>query len=70
MIRRLLYVSCDGCGRPAGTADDMEETAEAARSSAAALGFVRTPGSPKRDLCSTCNKSSGVTAPYPAGGES
>jgi hypothetical protein len=56
MISKLLYVSCDECGVPAGTADTMAETAPGARLMARGWGFVRRKINDRwRDLCPECS---------------
>lgn len=52
-LRRLVYVVCDRCGRPAGTDEAMGDTASEARQNAKALGFQADPSDPE-DLCPDC----------------
>ena len=55
MIRRLLYVACDDCGVPAGTADHMTETTRGARLMASSFGFKRVRVEGKfQDRCPKC----------------
>jgi len=50
-LSRLLFVTCDRCGRPAGTDEDMQDTGVAARRAARRLGFTIHDGC---DLCPGC----------------
>jgi hypothetical protein len=55
VINRLLYVSCDDCGVPVGTADNMTATVKGARLMAKSFDFIRVRINGKlRDRCPKC----------------
>jgi hypothetical protein len=55
VIRRMFYVACDICGRPAGGSDDMAYDAHAALKNARHLDFRRVKrGGRMVDLCRGC----------------
>lgn len=54
-IARFHYVTCDRCGNPAGTTDDLADTPREARQTARALGWTHTVGAQYPDLCPTCD---------------
>lgn len=55
MINKLLYVSCDRCGVPAGTADHMAETVRGARLFARSFDFKRVRVDGRwLDVCPKC----------------
>lgn len=51
MIRRLMFVACDRCGKPCGTGDDMADDASTARLIASRRGWTRYM---RLDLCPDC----------------
>ena len=62
MINRLIYVSCDDCGVPAGTADHMTETVRGARLMASSFDFARVRvGGKLRDRCPKCVERAAAT---------
>lgn len=68
MITTLAYITCDRCGSPAGTADDMRDNPKSARQRARALGFRRVhsshlpdvDGLRMVDICPVCIVATGV----------
>lgn len=54
-IQRMLYVTCDTCGTPAGGTDDMADDAREALTRARQLGFRRRRHAGRMvDFCRLC----------------
>lgn len=50
-MARLVYVTCDRCGAPCGTGDDMADDGRVARATAKRFGWTRVDG---EDVCPKC----------------